>query len=99
MGAGLRPQEESQGEARSATERMVAAQAELARALQRVQQLAAETGASPDLPPASDPDAQVGTIISRLGFGLGLGGLDPKRLKPFRQQHTHCAGTALCAEA
>lgn len=54
------PQEESQRKACSATERMVGAQAELACALQRVQQLAAQSGASPDLPPVSEADAQVG---------------------------------------
>ena len=52
-------QEEARREERAAAERMIAAQAEVARAKQRVAQLAAQTGASADLPPITDADAQV----------------------------------------
>ena len=61
-GDGRPLQEESRKEARSATERMIVAQAEMGRAKQRAQQLAAEYGASPELPPVSDADVQVGPL-------------------------------------
>ncbi len=53
------PQEEARKEERAAAERMIAAQAEAARAKQRVAQLAAQTDASAELPPIADADAQV----------------------------------------
>ena len=61
MRRGCLSQEERQREACSARERMVAAQADLGAAQRQVQLLAAQCGASPDLPPVSDADAQVGT--------------------------------------
>lgn len=53
---------------------MIGAQAQLGRALQRVQQLAAESGASPELPAVSDADSQVGALPSRALPGPGSQG-------------------------
>ncbi len=52
-------QEDARREERAAAERMIAAQAEAARAKQRVAQMAAQTGASAELPPITDAEAQV----------------------------------------
>ena len=59
-------QDDSKREVRNATERLVAARAQLGRTEERLQQLAVEAGANPDLLPVSDADADVSAVV---GYG------------------------------